>query len=165
MNGHPGRDTDVISRLSKSTIQDLSFYIGFTRIRSRIKDLGSWTLFWHEWASQKGYGRDIKTVQVYNPRSIILYRFYKDPIKDQASWTLFWHELQFQTGSGRDIKTARIYNRFSISFQGCWKLTQGQHEGVRRKYRICINLYRNIDLFVLIRGSFQDILVIQNQCS
>ena len=40
MNGHPGRDTDVISRLSKSTIQDLSFYIGFTRIRSRIKDLG-----------------------------------------------------------------------------------------------------------------------------
>ena len=39
MNEHPGRDTDVISRLSKSTIQDLSFYIGFTRIRSRIKDL------------------------------------------------------------------------------------------------------------------------------
>ena len=28
---------DVISRLSKSTIQ---FYIGFTRIGSRIKDLG-----------------------------------------------------------------------------------------------------------------------------
>ena len=85
MNGHPRRDMDVISRLSKSTIQDLSFYIGFTRIRSRIKDLikdlGSWTLFWHEWASSKGYGRDIKTVQVYNPRSIILYRFYKDRIK------------------------------------------------------------------------------------
>ena len=40
MNEHPGRDTDVISRLSKSTIQDLSFYIGFTRIGSRIKDLG-----------------------------------------------------------------------------------------------------------------------------
>ena len=38
MNGHPRRDTDVISRLSKSTIQDLSFYIGFTRIGSRIKD-------------------------------------------------------------------------------------------------------------------------------
>ena len=37
MNGHPRRDTDVISRLSKSTIQDLSFYIGFTRV-------GSWTL-------------------------------------------------------------------------------------------------------------------------
>ena len=40
MNGHPRRDTDVISRLSKSTFQDLSFYIGFTRIGSRIKDLG-----------------------------------------------------------------------------------------------------------------------------
>ena len=40
MNEYPGMDTDVISRLSKSTIQDLSFYIGFTRIGSRIKDLG-----------------------------------------------------------------------------------------------------------------------------
>ena len=30
----------MISRLSKSTIQDLLFYIGFTRIGSRIKDLG-----------------------------------------------------------------------------------------------------------------------------
>ena len=40
MNEHPGRDTDLISRLSKSTIQDLSFYIGFTRIGSRIKNLG-----------------------------------------------------------------------------------------------------------------------------
>ena len=40
MNDHPGRDTDVISRLSKSTIEDLSFYIGFTRIESRIKHLG-----------------------------------------------------------------------------------------------------------------------------
>ena len=53
MNEHPGRDTDVISRLSKSTIEDLSFYIGFTRIGSRIKDLikdlGPWSLFWHEW--------------------------------------------------------------------------------------------------------------------
>ena len=40
MNEHPGRDTDVISRLSKSTIEDLSFYISFTRIGSKIKDLG-----------------------------------------------------------------------------------------------------------------------------
>ena len=40
MNEHPGRDTDLISRLSKSTIQDLSFYTGFTRIGSRIKELG-----------------------------------------------------------------------------------------------------------------------------
>ena len=30
MNGHPRRDTDVISRLSKSTIEDVSFYVGFT---------------------------------------------------------------------------------------------------------------------------------------
>ena len=29
MNGHSRRDTDVISRLSKSTTEDLSFYIGF----------------------------------------------------------------------------------------------------------------------------------------
>ena len=29
MTGHPRRDTDVISRLSTSTIEDLSFYIGF----------------------------------------------------------------------------------------------------------------------------------------
>ena len=45
---HPGRDTGVISRLSKSTIEDLSFHIGFTRIGLRIKDLGPWTFFWHE---------------------------------------------------------------------------------------------------------------------
>ena len=41
MNGHPRRDTDVIFRLSKSTIEDLSFYIGFTMelLASRILDL------------------------------------------------------------------------------------------------------------------------------
>ena len=46
MNDHPGRDTDVRSRPSESTINDLSFYIGLTRIASsykdRIKDQGSW---------------------------------------------------------------------------------------------------------------------------
>ena len=42
---------------------------------SRIKDQESWTLLWHEWASWKRYGRDIKTAQVYNRRPIILYRF------------------------------------------------------------------------------------------
>ena len=31
MNGHPRRDTDVILRLSKATIEDLSFYIGFVK--------------------------------------------------------------------------------------------------------------------------------------
>ena len=40
MKEHPKRDTDVISRLSKSTIKDLSLYIGFTRIGSRSKHLG-----------------------------------------------------------------------------------------------------------------------------
>ena len=30
MNDHPGRDTDVRSRPSESTIKDLSFYMGFT---------------------------------------------------------------------------------------------------------------------------------------
>ena len=30
MNGYPRRDTNVILRLSKSKIEDLSFYIGFT---------------------------------------------------------------------------------------------------------------------------------------
>ena len=40
MNDHPGRDTDVRSRPSESTIKDLSFYIGFTRIQSSIKHLG-----------------------------------------------------------------------------------------------------------------------------
>ena len=41
MNDHPGRDPDVISRPSKSTIEDLSFYIGFTMelLASRILDL------------------------------------------------------------------------------------------------------------------------------
>ena len=34
MNDHPGKDTDVISRPSKSTIKDLSFYIGFIKIQS-----------------------------------------------------------------------------------------------------------------------------------
>ena len=40
-NEHPGRDTDVISRLSTSTIDDLSFSIGFTMelLASRILDL------------------------------------------------------------------------------------------------------------------------------
>ena len=40
ISDYPGRDTDVISRPSKSTIKDLSFYVGFTRIGSRIQDLG-----------------------------------------------------------------------------------------------------------------------------
>ena len=31
MNGHPRRATDMISRLSKSTIDVLSFYIGFVK--------------------------------------------------------------------------------------------------------------------------------------
>ena len=38
MNDHPTRDTGVISRLSKCTIEDLSVYIGF--VTSRILDLG-----------------------------------------------------------------------------------------------------------------------------
>ena len=41
MNDHPGRDTDVISRPSKSKIKEVSFYIGFTRIGLRIQDLGT----------------------------------------------------------------------------------------------------------------------------
>ena len=40
LNDHPGRDTDVRSRPSESTIKDLSFHIGFTRIGSRALDLG-----------------------------------------------------------------------------------------------------------------------------
>ena len=36
MNGHFRRDPDVISRLSKSTIDFLSFYIGFGSL-SRVK--------------------------------------------------------------------------------------------------------------------------------
>ena len=40
MNDHPERDTDVRSRPFESTIKDLSFYIGFTRIQSSIKHLG-----------------------------------------------------------------------------------------------------------------------------
>ena len=45
--------------------------------RPWTKDQGSRTLFWHEWASQKRYGRDINTVQIYNRRSIILDKLYK----------------------------------------------------------------------------------------
>ena len=30
-NEHPRRDTDVILRLSKATIEDLPFYIGFVK--------------------------------------------------------------------------------------------------------------------------------------
>ena len=44
---------------------------------SRILDLGPWTLFWHERPFQKGSGRDIKTVQIYNRFSIMLYRCWK----------------------------------------------------------------------------------------
>ena len=40
MNDHPGRDTDVRSRPSESTIKDLSFYIGFIKIQSSNKYLG-----------------------------------------------------------------------------------------------------------------------------
>ena len=40
MNDHHGKDTDVISRPSESTINDLSFYTSITRIQSRIKHLG-----------------------------------------------------------------------------------------------------------------------------
>ena len=41
MNDHPGRDTNVRSRPSGSTIKDLSFYIDFTRIQSSIKHPGA----------------------------------------------------------------------------------------------------------------------------
>ena len=74
MNGHPGRDTDVISRPSKSTIKDLSFYIGFTRVGSRRKDLGPCF-------GMKGHpGRDmdvsdIRTVQIYNRCAIRVHTF------------------------------------------------------------------------------------------
>ena len=40
MNDHPGRDTDVISRPSESTIKDLSFYIGLIKIQSSNKHVG-----------------------------------------------------------------------------------------------------------------------------
>ena len=39
---------------------------------SRSKQQGSWTLLWHKWAFQKGYGRDIKTVQI---KESIFYHF------------------------------------------------------------------------------------------
>ena len=40
MNDHPGRDTNVRSRPSESTIKDLSFYIGFIKIQSSNKHVG-----------------------------------------------------------------------------------------------------------------------------
>merc|ERR1711953_941107 len=40
MNDHPGRDTNVRSRPSESTIKDLSFCTGFTRIQSSNKHVG-----------------------------------------------------------------------------------------------------------------------------
>ena len=40
MNDHPGRDTDVRSRPSESTIKDLSFLIGFTWIQSSNEHVG-----------------------------------------------------------------------------------------------------------------------------
>ena len=40
MNDHPGRDTDLRSRLSESTIKDLSFCIGFKKIQSSNKHVG-----------------------------------------------------------------------------------------------------------------------------
>ena len=40
MNDHPGRDTDVRSRPSESTIKDPSFYIGFIKIQTRNKNVG-----------------------------------------------------------------------------------------------------------------------------
>ena len=40
MNGQPGRDTDLRSRPSESTIKDLSFDIGFTWIQSSNKHVG-----------------------------------------------------------------------------------------------------------------------------
>ena len=47
-NAHPRRDVDVILRLSKSTIEDLSFYIGVTserRINMILYD-ETMTLLW-----------------------------------------------------------------------------------------------------------------------
>merc|ERR1711953_1340100 len=57
---------------------------------SWIKDHGSRILFWHEWPSWKGYGRDIKTIQIYNQRSIVLFRFYKDRLKVMGSDLLYY---------------------------------------------------------------------------
>merc|ERR1711976_263935 len=47
MNDHPGRDTDVRSRLSESIIRGLSFYIGFIRMGSWIKHLACFGMNGH----------------------------------------------------------------------------------------------------------------------
>ena len=67
------RSCEAMAQLPPSAVQ----YCTVLDHGSRIKDQGPWTLFWHEWSSWKGYGRDIKTIQIYYQRSIILYRFYK----------------------------------------------------------------------------------------
>ena len=79
MNDHPGRDTDVRSRPSESTIKDLSFYIGFTKIQSSIKHLGPCL-------GMNGHFRRDPDVISRLPDTTIkdlsfYIGFYKDPIK------------------------------------------------------------------------------------
>ena len=71
MNEHPGRDTDMISRLSKSTFEDLSCYMGFARIGSRIKDLGPCS------GMNEHPGRDTDVISRLSKSTIDFLSFFK----------------------------------------------------------------------------------------
>ena len=81
-----------------------------------------WTLFWHEWASLKRYGRDIKTVQIYNRRSIILYRFRK---RLNCQNGRFWRTYGFCMMFYRNINDPRFF-----SIQG----SSGDHLGIEHGF-------------------------------
>ena len=79
MNDHPGRDTDVRSRPSESTIKDLSFYIGFIKIQTSNKHVGP--CFGTNGHSRQDPDMISRLTDNNYQRSIILNGFYKDTIK------------------------------------------------------------------------------------
>ena len=104
---------------------------------SRILDL---VCFWYESAFQKGYRRDIKTDQIYNPRSIISYRFCKD-----RPWTLDLGPCFGMNGHfRRDLDVISRPPESTIDFLSVYrfkKLKQGQNGRFRRRNDFCMICY------------------------
>ena len=71
-NEHLRKDTDVILRLSKSTIEDLSFYIGFIKIQSSNEHVRPCYVMNGHFCRDP---HDIKTARYYNSFPISFYRF------------------------------------------------------------------------------------------
>ena len=88
----------MLSRPSKSTIKDLSFFIGFTKIQSRIKHLGSYF-------GMNGHSRMDPDVILRPPESTI----------DFLSFFIV-----FRSQSSVKMKVFEKHIGFALSFEGTY---------------------------------------------